>query len=116
MTTYRMYRSATHPEFVAEVIEPELAKYGYPAALAPLIAQMIDESGWPVEVAVDVLQGCVKAFADDGASRDLPTLPPLVTAPRASTAHTDLLPKPVTAAEFVRTAPYRAHGEGWRRP
>lgn len=52
MTEFRLYRSATHPEFMREVIVPELAAQGLPEEWAPVVAEFMDTSGQRVGDAI----------------------------------------------------------------
>lgn len=113
VTTYRFYRTARNPEFMAEVIEPALARSGHPANWASAVANLIDNTGWSVEAAIGGLLILARAFEADEEGREQRTLQPLGTVLGGASAHPTLLAKPVTAAEFLRTAPFRAAGEGW---
>ena len=41
----RMYRTATHPDFLAYVVEPALVEAGLTTEIAPVVAQMMDAFG-----------------------------------------------------------------------
>ncbi len=52
----RMYRTASHPEFIAYEIEPALVVAGLTTEIAPAIAQMMDAFGYTVEQAINTVR------------------------------------------------------------
>jgi len=52
----RMYRTASHPDFIAYEIEPALVVAGLTTEIAPAIAQMMDAFGYTVQQAVDTVR------------------------------------------------------------
>jgi len=55
VTTYRIYRSAMHPDFIRHEVEPRLVERELTTALAPTVAGLMDYLNMSIDEAVDYL-------------------------------------------------------------
>lgn len=65
VTQYRLFRTASDPEFVAYEIEPALVERGLSASLAPAVAGMMDGFGYSVAHTIAMIEPALRSEEAD---------------------------------------------------